>query len=270
MLSLNNQKRILKQNTLVKNTYFLLKGTVQFFKFKPLLMIKQYLWFLKQFKNFTNMENNKNFNKLEWFPCLFDNISHTPLEPTYFFQDSWAAKHIFELKPKHHYDVGSSAKTIGILSQFVPITMIDIRPIELELDNLFFKKGSILALPFEDNSIETLSSLCVVEHIGLGRYGDPVDQFGSEKAIKELKRVLKVEGVILFTVPVDTENKIYFNAHRAFTRDYILELFDGFELLEEKYHYGTKMYDKYDSTKGFGTGLYMLKKEIPCLQRHQS
>jgi SAM-dependent methyltransferase len=140
--------------------------------------------------------------------------------------------------------------------------MIDIRPIELELPNLFFKKGSILELPFENNSIETLSSLCVVEHIGLGRYGDPLDSFGSEKAIKELKRVLKVSGIILFSVPVDSENKIYFNAHRAFTRKYILELFDGFEVLDEKYHYGTKMYDMYDETKGFGTGLYMLKKVV--------
>ena len=64
----------------------------------------------------------------------------------------------------------------------------------------------------------------------------------------------------MLIVPVDNENKIYFNAHRAFTRDYILELFDGFEVLDEKYHYGIKMYDAYDETKGFGTGLYKLKK----------
>ena len=254
-------KERLKNNTTIRNGYFLLQGTKQFFKFKPLLLLKQYVWFLKQFKNLKKMEENKNFKKLEWFPCLFDNISHTPLDPTYFFQDSWAAKHIFSLKPSHHYDVGSSTKTIGILSQFTPVTMVDIRPIELKLDNLFFIKGSILNLPFEDNSLDTISSLCVVEHIGLGRYGDPIDQFGSEKAIKELKRVIKVGGCILFSVPVDRENKIYFNAHRAFTREYILELFDGFNLLDEQYHYGTKMYSAYDKGKGFGTGLYMFKKE---------
>lgn len=115
-------------------------------------------------------------------------------------------------------------------------------------------------MPYEDNSLESLSSLCVVEHIGLGRYGDSIDSFGSEKAINELKRVLKKGGIILFSIPVDCENKIYFNAHRAFTRDYILKLFDGFEILEEKYHYGNKMYDNYDPIKGFGTGLFMLKK----------
>ena len=103
--------------------------------------------------------------------------------------------------------------------------------------------------------------MCVVEHIGLGRYGDKIDQFGSEKAISELKRVTKVGGVILVSLPVDNENKIYFNAHRAFTREYILDLFEGFELLEEKYHYGFKMHDNYDKSKGFGTGMYMFKKK---------
>lgn len=250
----------LKANRTIRNIYFLFYGVKDFFKFRPILLIKQYFWFWKQYTSYKKSKANENFNKTEMYPCLFDNIIYTPVEPTYFFQDSWAAKKIFELKPSHHYDVGSSVKTLGILSQFVPITMVDIRPFELELENLFFKKGSILNLPFEDNSIETLSSLCVVEHIGLGRYGDEVDPEGSEKAISELKRVLIVGGALLFSVPVFTHNKVYFNAHRAFTRDYVLELFKGFDLIEEKYQYGMSMYDSYDKNKGFGTGLYFFRK----------
>jgi SAM-dependent methyltransferase len=249
-----------KRNRFLRSIYFLFIGLKEFFKFKPFLLVKQYLWFFNQLKKFNKLKNNQSSSAIELYPCLFDNLTFTPIEPIYFFQDNWAAQKIFELKPAHHYDIGSSAKTIGILSQFVPITMIDIRPIELELENLFFKKGSILTLPFEDNSIESLSSLCVVEHIGLGRYGDTIDPLGSEKAVKELKRVLKAGGIILFSVPIDAENKIFFNAHRAFTREYILELFSGFSLLEEKYIYGTKMFDNYDKDKGFGTGLYMFKK----------
>ncbi|MDD3597011.1 DUF268 domain-containing protein [Sulfuricurvum sp.] len=253
-------RKNLAKNKLVRNIYFLLKTTGDFFKFRPLLFIQQFKWFFDQLKNFQKLDTNPQFQIVEYYPCLFDNLSYTPLDPTYFFQDSWAAKHIFDLKPSHHYDIGSSAKTIGILSQFVPITMVDIRPLELELPNLFFKKGSILALPFEDNSIATLSSLCVVEHIGLGRYGDPLDPYGSEKAVEEIKRVLNVGGIVLFSVPVDNENKIYFNAHRAFTRKYVLKLFSGFKLLDEKYHYGLKMYDSYHEEKGFGTGLFMFQK----------
>lgn len=233
-------KDMLRKNRFIKSIYYLLWSMSPFFSFRPILMIKKAMCFLNQLRHFKRINNNENFKSIILSPCYFDKIDYTPVEPTYFFQDSWAAKHIFESKPTHHCDVGSSVKTMAIISQFVPITMIDIRPIELELPNLFFKKGSILNLPFEDNSIDSLSCLCVVEHIGLGRYGDPLDPFGSEKAIKELKRVLKPGGILLISIPVDSENRIYFNAHRAFTRDYILKLFDGFEVLDENIYMGIK------------------------------
>jgi hypothetical protein len=218
--------------------------------------------FWQEYRIFQAQNDNYNFEtKVEyWNPYLQDKTKITPIDPVYFFQDTWAARKIFEIKPKHHYDIGSSVKTIGIISQCIPVTMVDIRPIDLELDNLHFKQGSVLNLPFADNSIESISSLCVIEHIGLGRYGDPIDAWGSEKAIKELKRVTKANGIILFSVPVDKHNKVCFNAHRAFTRDRILQLFDECELIEEKYQYGKKLYDIYDASKGFGTGLYMFKK----------
>jgi SAM-dependent methyltransferase len=195
------------------------------------------------------------------YPCLTDKTQITPIEPIYFYQDTWAARKIFLYNPKRHYDIGSSVKTVGIISQFVPTTMVDIRPLELKLENLSFQKGSILDLPFKDCSIESLSSLCVVEHIGLGRYGDPLDPWGSEKAIKELKRVLKTGGNLLFSVPVDKENRVYFNAHRAFTQEYILDLFQDMKLVEEKYIYGNELRNDYDRSKGFGTGLFHFKKE---------
>ncbi len=134
--------------------------------------------------------------------------------------------------------------------------MIDIRPIDLKIDNFDFVQGSILAIPFADNSIYSLSSLCVIEHIGLGRYGDSIDAFGSEKAAKEIQRILAKGGNFYCSLPVDKECNIYFNAHRAFSRNYVLELFSDLILVEEKYHYGRAMYDSYDAQKGFGTGLF--------------
>jgi len=218
--------------------------------------------FLKDFINYAMKNDNKNYTvSIKYvYPCLRDKTIYTPVEPTYFYQDTWAASEIFHLMPTHHYDVGSSIMTLGIISQFIPTTLVDIRPIEVELDNLYFMKGSILALPFENDSLESLSSLCVVEHIGLGRYGDPIDPWGSEKAIKELQRVLKPGGNLLFSVPVDEENRIYFNAHRAFTREYVVDLFHDMLLVDEKYIYGRTMQGSYDKTKGFGTGLYHFKK----------
>ena len=72
----------------------------------------------------------------------------------------------------------------------------------------------------------------VVEHIGLGRYGDSLDINGDLKAIDELKRVVSKNGDLLFVVPVGGEAKIMFNAHRIYTYDQILSYFKGFSLIE--------------------------------------
>ncbi len=241
--------------------YSITKGTYsnKYNFFQKTKFLKIFLSDLNKYK-----KDNKNNNfKLSWdfiSPYIYDKTENTPVEPTYFYQDTWCAGKVFQNKPNHHYDIGSKAEMIGIISQFVPTTMIDIRPIELKLENLFFKKGDILNLPFKDNEIKSLSSICVIEHIGLGRYGDPIDSFGSEKAIKEIKRVLTERGNLYISLPIDSENKIYFNAHRTFTRNYILELFKPLQLVEEKYIYKKELLDKYEPEKGFGTGLFWFRK----------
>lgn len=197
----------------------------------------------------------------DFYPCITDKTEKTPLDPIYFFQDAWCASLVFKNRPGRHYDVGSNAHMLGILSQFVPVTMIDIRPLPVKLEELNFVEGNILAMPFADSSIESLSSICVIEHIGLGRYGDKIDAFGSEKAAHELTRVLTKGGNLYITVPVDAENGVYFNAHRAFTREKVLSMFFGLTLVSEQYLYGKDLQDAYGMNKGFGTGMfYFIKK----------
>lgn len=214
--------------------------------------------FFRDYRLFKNLSRNPT-HKLKTsnlFPRIYDKTGSHKLDPVYFLQGTWCAKKIFEAKPEKHHDIGSQALMVGIISQFTPTTMVDIRPLALSLPGLSFVEGDITALPFADQSISSLSSICVIEHIGLGRYGDPLDQFGTEKAAKELARVLAKGGSLYISVPVDAENKVYFNAHRAFTRDYILNIFKPLNLTEEKYIYGKDIYPAYDATKGFGTGLY--------------
>ncbi|CAD6876385.1 DUF268 domain-containing protein [Methylomonas fluvii] len=249
-------KSVLSKNRVIKNLYVILRLVTIDFKLSNL---RNFIWFFRDFI-LLSKTRNRNFKSAPFHPCLDDKSYKTPIDPTYFFQDSWAAKKIFENHPKHHFDIGSAVKTISIISQFTPTTMIDIRPIDLKLDNFDFVQGSILSIPFADNSIISLSSLCVIEHIGLGRYGDPIDAFGSEKAAREIQRVLARGGDFYCSLPVDKECNIYFNAHRAFSRSYVFELFSDLILLEEKYHYGRVMYDNYDAQKGFGTGLFHFMK----------
>jgi len=88
-----------------------------------------------------------------------------------------------------------------------------------------------MKLSFPDNSINSLSCMHTVEHIGLGRYGDPIDPNGDIKAGAELKRVLQEEGYLLFVTPVG-QPKIEFNAHRIYSYEMILDMFNELELKE--------------------------------------
>ena len=223
--------------------------------YRMAIFIAEYFKYLQLYRSM-----NYSISMVDFYPCLTDKTITTPLDPVYFYQDTWAAKKIFENRPVHHFDVGSSVKTIGVISQLIPVTMIDIRPIELKLDNLLFKEGSILNLPLRDGSVNSISSLCVVEHIGLGRYGDPLDQFGSDKAMAELIRVTQKDGHIYFSVPVESKNRVYFNGYRSFTRQYILEAFASCALMEERYIYGKNITKTHDPSNDNGIGLYMFRK----------
>jgi hypothetical protein len=74
------------------------------------------------------------------------------------------------ISPAEHIDIGSRIDGfVGQLSVFVPVTFIDIRPIPIYLSGITCRNGSITSLPYNDGEISCLSSLCVIEHIGLGQ-----------------------------------------------------------------------------------------------------
>ena len=191
-------------------------------------------------------------------PRLGEDTAETSIEPIYFYQDAWAFEKIVRQRPDTHVDVGSHHKFVALLSKVVATTMVDIRPLSLPMDTIHFRQGSILDLPYADQSVTSLSSICVVEHIGLGRYGDPLDDQGTEKAIAELKRVIAPGGNLYLSLPLDDENRIYFNAHRAFQEEYVEEMVRPLEIVERRYIYGTQFVNERQS--GFGTGCYHLRR----------
>ncbi len=193
------------------------------------------------------------------YPCLYDNTEFTSIEPVYFYQDAWAFERIYLMKPDKHIDIGSQHKFVSQLSKVVNLTMVDIRPLSLPMNSIKFIKGSILDLPFSDGSLDSISSLCVIEHIGLGRYGDPIDPKGAVKAFREIDRSIKIGGNFYFSVPIEEINKVYFNAHRAFNEDYLLEdLLANYKLIDKKYIFGKDFIEVKKS--GWGIGCYHMEK----------
>lgn len=149
----------------------------------------------------------------------------------YFHQDLWAARELYRRGVVNHVDVGS--RLDGFVAHVLPfceVTYVDLRPLEAEVPGLHVRLGSITELPFADDSLLSLSCLHVIEHIGLGRYGDPVDPQGYADAARELSRVLAPEGILLLGTPVGRE-RLCFDAHRVFDPETVTAAFPDLELL---------------------------------------
>jgi hypothetical protein len=171
------------------------------------------------------------------FPILTDMASGAGTTGGhYFHQDLWAAKKIYRVRPSQHFDIGSRVDGfIAHLLVFMPVTAIDIRPVESTIEGMtFFQDDATELRSIASASISSISTLHVAEHFGLGRYTDPIDPNACFKFMASLQRVLAPGGRLYFSVPVGRE-RVEFNAHRVFSPRTILEQFPDLQLVSFSY-----------------------------------
>lgn len=188
-----------------------------------------YVRFLRHLRRYKRLATRDEIARLELYPQLRDWLPSSPYDGHYFFQDVWAARQVAQLAPPEHVDVGSRVDLVGFLTAITNVVFIDIRPLEAQLENLRSVAGSILNLPLADQSVGSLSCLHVAEHIGLGRYGDPLDPQGTLKAAAELQRVLAPGGQLLFSGPIGRP-RTCFNAHRIHAPNDVIAMFPELDL----------------------------------------
>jgi SAM-dependent methyltransferase len=164
--------------------------------------------------------------------CLGDATDLTSFDRHYVFHTAWASRILARTRPQIHTDISSSLYFVTGASAFVPIRFFDYRPVNLKLSGLSSEAADLCSLPFADRSIDSLSCMHVVEHVGLGRYGDAIDYDGDLKAVAELQRVLAPGGQLLFVVPIGANARIQFNAHRIYTHQQVIDMFSGLSLKE--------------------------------------
>ncbi len=150
----------------------------------------------------------------------------------YFHQDLWAARKVFRHSPAKHVDIGSRIDGfIGHLLSFMPVTVIDVRPMRSAIAGLEFVQDNATQLSrFSESSVDSLSSLHAAEHFGLGRYSDPIEPDAYSSFMASLQRVLRPGGRLYFSVPIGRE-RVDFNAHRVFACATVLESFSQLTLI---------------------------------------
>lgn len=194
------------------------------------------LLFLRDYFHFSRRQSDPRFplRFLDVYPCLFDRFDQAGGKPRhYFHQDLWAAKKVYASKTTEHVDLGSRIDGfVAHCAVFCRVTVFDVRPLE-DLDaNIRFVQASMTDLTnIPDGSIHSLSSLHVFEHLGLGRYGDPLGSQYLDKAASEAVRILAPGGHFYFSVPIGAQ-RLEFNAHRVFAPETVISLFQDLELIE--------------------------------------
>lgn len=224
-------------------------------------------FFNTDIRKYTELNNRSSFEIQEKYiwPILNDRYAPAGTMGNYFWQDLWAARLIIKSGVKIHFDIGSRLDGFiaHLLASDIDVTMIDVREFPGKVEKLHTIVDDATSLyQIEDESIESMSALCSLEHFGLGRYGDPIDPEACFKCFENMKRKIKKGGRLYIAVPVGME-RVEFNAHRVFYASTVVECFKGIQLEEfsctanGRIEYGVDIH-KYDNDKHNGEHRYGL------------
>lgn len=168
------------------------------------------------------------------WPVIADKYALAGTIGNYFWQDLWAARQIIKSGIRNHFDIGSRLDGFiaHLLASGIDVTMVDIREFPGEVEHLYTVVDDATSLhQISDESIESMSALCSLEHFGLGRYGDPVDPEACFKCFDNIQKKLKKGGRLYISVPIGRE-RVEFNAHRIFYASTIASCFNKMHLEE--------------------------------------
>jgi len=188
---------------------------------------------LRKMKKMLRQTNNTSFQITKFYPVFGEKKYHSNIPWNYFFQDLWVAQLIFKNNPLKHVDIGSRIDGfVAHVATFREIEVYDIRNVRDDISNVRFIQADICSDNFHHyDYCDSISSLHVIEHLGLGRYGDSIDPDAHIKGLRNINRALKSNGLFYLSVPIGKQ-RIEFNAHRIFSTSYIIELLKPYYTLE--------------------------------------
>jgi hypothetical protein len=185
----------------------------------------------------------------------------------YFHMDLFVASKIAQQSPQRHVDIGSRIDGfIAHVASFRTVDVLDIRPAQIDgHPQIKFILGDLMDIDVEAiGQTDSLSCLHVIEHIGLGRYGDSIDPNGHLLAADNLLKLLKPNGRLYLACPIGKPRTV-FNAHRVFQGDFWprvlgdrLDLLD-FSFIDDNGDLHINAHPEHTFDLSYGCGIYTFK-----------
>jgi hypothetical protein len=186
------------------------------FGFDPIKTSNSFLFILKYLVSSIKFRKRLRGKKFLYVPSLNDFSSKAgSADGHYFWQDFICSKWIYDASAKEHLDIGS--RVDGFITSvlvFCKVTLIDIRPLDIEIEGLSYINADIQSgLPSHAAAFDSVSSLHCIEHFGLGRYNDPLNLNGHEIGLLNISKLVSNSGNLYVSFPIG-EEAIEFNSQR--------------------------------------------------------
>jgi hypothetical protein len=151
----------------------------------------------------------------------------------YFHQTAWAVGRLRKIADTSSgvTDFGGTQGFLASASAFGPVGHYDLRPysvhtrLSMSADRVECDVADLVHLEkIPSGSRPIVTCLHVIEHVGLGRYGDTLDPEGDLKAASELQRITRSGGWLLVSVPCGRPALVG-NSHRIYSREMLGGMF---------------------------------------------
>lgn len=218
-------KDLVKRTPIVRTVAYWLFTAGKKQLFRPTVLVRTIAYLPKYLGDFGKLKEDARqrgleLNVKERFPVALD-YSQNHINRHYWFQDIHVAQKVIDasrgVDGHLHIDIGSRIE--GFVTSLLA-ARINLIFGEINLPKIVFGGARIERIDLQDMHPEqflgatSVSCLHVIEHLGLGKYGDKIDANGHNKVFEDFYRVLPSGCALFVSSPTSSEPGVIFNAGR--------------------------------------------------------
>ncbi|HET7098888.1 MAG TPA: DUF268 domain-containing protein [Patescibacteria group bacterium] len=140
-------------------------------------------------------------------------------------------------KIKTILDAGSYGSLLPLIlaSMGFKVTGADINFWEVKFPNFSAAKVDLKKIQYKTRSFDCVTAVSTIEHVGLPRFREEIDENGDIDAMTELVRVLKKGGPLVLTVPYAPKYRVWSNKGRFYDSKRLALLTEGIKITKKEF-----------------------------------